>query len=165
MSKGEMYDAGTVLVKGVEHKVAVGDDGKWYAFPGGDKVSAMTREGLVKEIDRHTRKAIAKVEVPFVQLRTNRAPRRGSATGLHSRSGNVLVRWDSGETEQLRTYSNYGTLTHDLTDEQIAEYDTMRRDFADLSQRMNTFRKAHEISLPLTVRQALDAAVSGEEKD
>ena len=158
------HEAGTLKIKGVSYNVSVGDDGAWYAWPGGTKISAMTRSELGNAISRQTRKAVTKVAVPFVQLNNERGTaRRGTATGLHSRSGNTLVRWDdNGQAEQFPYYGQ-ANVTGPLTDEQVEEWAAKRRQHQMLASELREFERAHKIELAKEVRAALDKAVAGED--
>ena len=160
MSRGETFDAGTLRVKGVAYKIRVDDAGKWIACPGHEVVEADSRDALGKAIEQHTRKATAKIAVPFVQLLSDGArARRGTATGLHSGRGNILVRWSNGETGQLATYER---VVHELTEEQITWWIAKRQEATAALNELHAFEKAHEIKLASAVKEALNAAVSGD---
>lgn len=161
------YEAGSITVKGVKYQVSVDEDGTWSAYVnnGNTRVTGATKEALAKAVSRETRKAVTKVAVPFVQLGGARPEgRRGVATGLHSRSGNILVRWSNGTSEQIRSWGNSGTvLTGELTDEEIKNWSRLRSEYTALSRQLFQFENEHKIDLPKAVRQALDKAVAGEE--
>lgn len=164
MTYAETHEAGKLTVKGKSYDIFVTDAGTWVSYPGGEKVEAASRDALGKAIDKHVRKAVAKIAVPFVKFYNGMA-RRGVATGLHSRSSNLLVRWDdNGQAEQIPSWSNYGNFyTGPLTDEQLKWYADKNAERAALNREIERFTKEHEIKLPKLVREALDAAVSGEE--
>jgi len=155
----QYHDAGELIVKGVRHQIKVGNDGKWHSWPGGEQVTAETREGLAKAIDRHTRKSVATIAVPFTQLSGQRA-RHGVATGIHSRTGAVLVRWDDGETEQLHRYYGSDKIVTRLSDEDHAEWLAKREQYEAQGRWLKQFQDSRELRLENAVRVALDKAVS-----
>jgi hypothetical protein len=154
-----MHEAGELTVKGVKYQISVGDDGSWNAWVGGEQVTAESRSDLERAIARQTRKATAKIAVPFSQVGRDARIRDGVATGIHSRNRTVLVRWDNGETEQLSNYAGEKTLTG-LTDEEKAEWSAHRQAQIETAQWLYRFEKDHEIKLSVAVREALEKAVA-----
>ena len=103
------YPAGSVEKNGVTVEIFVDGRGNWKADHGGQAMHADTRDKLVEKISRATKQTTVKIALPFVQAEDkNRAYatpgvrfKHGTATGLHSANGNVLVQWDNGTKEQL----------------------------------------------------------------
>jgi ribosomal protein L35AE/L33A len=82
-------------------------------------VQAKTWDELKAGAMKATKAAATKVAVRIVLVSTSDGVKVGTATGVHGRSGNVMVRWDSGKSEQLSYYGS-GSL-YVVPDEETAK--------------------------------------------
>jgi len=106
----------TVKVAGTEYPVYIRDtDGVFFATVG---PSEQITADSYAELEKKARRIKVKFELPFTQI-TDSGVRHGTVTGLHATSGNLLVRWDNGQTEQISGWSGQGANTMPrLTDEE-----------------------------------------------
>lgn len=161
------YPAGSIRVKGISHDVLVSDGGEWIAYVNGDPVRAASKDALAKAINAQTRKATAKVSVPFTQLLTSPPSAiRGTATGLHGKSGNVLVRWQNGDTAQFSRWETSGVVNvNPVSDEEAAWWIARKKEYLKIARELHDFEATHKIDLRAAVADALQKAVSGQEED
>jgi hypothetical protein len=109
------------------------------------------------------------VDVPFTTVRFRRvdgrtvvSTKQGSATGLHSGTGNVLVRYEDGTREQLTGWKSLdANLFRPLSREDVEEYAALYRAAREASDALARWGKAHEIDLKAEVTGALDEETSG----
>jgi len=162
-----MYDAGTVTKNGVEIYVKVDTFGSWHAQVGDDKLSAKTKDELVKQIERSTKKIAQEVSVPFVSvdIRENYntgdvsfSAKNGTATGVHSGNGNVLGRWNKdGVAFQRSSYDSHQDKTfRPLTQAEYDHYKDLYRASVEASHAVGEWEKAHKINLKAEVLATLE---------
>jgi hypothetical protein len=147
------FDAGSITHKGVTVAIEVDGDGRWHAKVGNDYFSEETRDKLSAKIATAAKKATVNVSVPFTQLSTGQgygagdytiSVRSGTATGIHSSNGNVLVTWESGNKEQLR---NTGTTSIALSDDKRKEFVRLANEAKAAKNALNKFLDAHKMDL------------------
>lgn len=157
------HNAGTLTVKGHEYQVFVDDEGAWISYHNGQEVKTGSKDKLRKDLERLVRAAKVSVSVPFTVVGTTyHGPvfaRSGVATGLHSGNGNVLVRWPDGQAEQLQRYGN--TTLDASADPQ--EWLELAREAAAAQEKLKAYEQKHALQLHQAVREAVDAALKGEE--
>lgn len=157
------YPAGTLTVRGTTIEIFTDDDGQWLAYPGGGKVTAGSRDGLKAALGRHLRSAAAKVAVPFYGMTSPRPgqgparPRKGTATGIHSGSHNVLVTWEDGEKSQIGSYGSEKYLSGDIDP---AEWARLADAYLEASRAVYAFEQAHKLDLRAEVRAAIAAQLT-----
>jgi hypothetical protein len=116
------------------------------AHVAGDSVSAHTVEGLIERIKVLARKSRVRVEVPCTEIdqeeykqkiggragrslwRNGIGVRHFVITGRHSGTGAILIRFEDGETGQLRRhhFRNEPTYVRRLNAKEIEEYKRLR---------------------------------------
>jgi len=162
-----MYDAGTVTKNGVEIYIKVDTFGAWHAQVGDDKLTAPTKDELVKKIERSTKKVAQEVSVPFVSVDVRQnyqtgevsfSAKNGTATGVHSGNGNVLGRWTKdGGTFQRSSYdSRQDTTFRPLTQAEYDHYKDLYRASVEARRAVDQWEKAHKIDLKAEVLAALE---------
>lgn len=102
-----MYPAGEITGKDdTAYPIFVDNTGYWHATVGDNDLREPVRDRLRKEIEKHTKRRVVKVSVPFTQV--TQQPRddgrpmhvvQGVATGLHAANGNVLATYVRNGTE------------------------------------------------------------------
>lgn len=101
-----------------------------------------------------------KVAVPFVYhdkyARTGNGLRRGTATGIHASSRNVLIRWANGEADQLHSYGG-GDVFGGLTTADFEYYGALLEERKRIEADIRAFVSAHSIDLSKLVKTALVA--------
>jgi len=169
------WDAGTIIVHGVEVPVQVDDrSGTWNAEYAGKSLSYETRDKLEGALARLTKKTKTEVAVPVIRIQKHQGwgegnirVTRGVLTGLHSGNGNVLATWTvrgSEVKEQLTRETGTSYVGADTTDEQLKEYNRLLRLETETNEKLRTWEKAHEITPKVAVETAIDAkAGSGDE--
>jgi hypothetical protein len=126
----QRWPAGTIEVRGTKIPVFVDgtDSPTWYATVGDKEVTGNSKENLRTRAMTETKKAAAKVSVPFTAIRYPWRDKDGQAvpgeaTGIHAGTGKVLIHWPrSGKREQTDggRYQNE-MYFRPLSDEEAAE--------------------------------------------
>lgn len=96
----------TVDVRGKQFEVEVTERGDFMATFDGAQVKSETLVGLIEKLEKATKGATIKVAVPLYRLGKN-GIERGVATGIHAANGNVLIKWDAGDSEQASSFQGY----------------------------------------------------------
>jgi len=126
-----MRTALTISVAGKDLPVDISDEtGKFYVTietPGAGHGSIRLDATSFAELERKARKIKTKFEFPFTRLQADGRVQHGKVTGFHATSGNILVKWDSGDTEQLASWSSHGDVTRRLTDAEAAEVERLTK--------------------------------------
>ena len=157
------YPAGTIIVCGIATEIFTDDDGRWVAYPDGARVEAGTRDDLKTALGRQLRPAAAQVAVPFMILVSPACRgqdvtiRRGTGTGLHRRTGNVLVTWEDGEKGQISDLGAAEKCLDAGTDP--AEWLRLVHEHARVSRELRAFEQARRIDVRAGVRDALKAGL------
>jgi hypothetical protein len=162
-----MYEAGSITKHEVEIPVRVDDQGRWHATYEGNSVDASSKSALAAQVGKLAKKATVKVEIRFTILDQRsyaaaHAVKRGTATSIHARSGQVMVRWDNGSSEQL---TGYPTTLGDLTPDEATQWVTLNAAQRQATEAMSSFVKAREINLNRVVRDAIDKAAEAADKE
>lgn len=167
------YPAGTITGKDEKiYEIFVTDTGAWKATVGTKELYLDSRAALKAEIEKLTKRAVAKVDVPFTKV--SRAAdwqggairfTEGTATGIHSANGNVLATFDRrGSTmkEQItesgvdsRTSGTFFVRLEDEERETLRQLVVNKR-AADKAYRQ--FLDEYGLELKTAVTQALDNA-------
>jgi hypothetical protein len=169
-----MHPAGSVKKNGQEIDIRVDDDGRWHADVGNDRLAALTRDELVKLIDKATKKINKSVRVPFtsISVRVNynstqvtTTAKSGVATGLHSGNNNVIGRWgkDNASFQMSSWDSRDLGLYRPVTQAEYEEYKALLQASADARHAVDEWEKARKIDLHAEVVAALEKAISTEE--
>lgn len=151
------YAAGSVEKNGITVPIFVDDAGHWTAEIGGG-VWAANRDQLALKIAAQTKKATAKVSVPFTRATDGTgwgasriAVADGVATGFHSANGNILVTWtESGTKEQFKG----GNTMRPLDADQKAEFVRLAKAVQDAQKALREFDDSHKIDLRKAVEEA-----------
>ena len=110
-------------------------------------------EGLRKKLITASKNL--KVEVPFFDVHNTAS---GVATGIHANSGNILVRWANGKTDQLSSWLlRSGSVLRGLSDEEVAEFVSLKAAVVAAEGALEEFRDARDINLKQAVLDALKA--------
>lgn len=171
------WDAGTITTNGVETPVQVDDySGKWHADYAGKNLSYETRDKLEAALKRLTKQTKVEVEVHVIRVRPysgwsddggNIVVTRGTLTGLHAGTGNVLADWTvrgQSQKEQLTRDSNIVYVGGDTSDEALSEYNHIRRTIATANRAKGVWEKAHVVE-PKAIVEAAIRAKSGSDED
>lgn len=154
-----MRTAIQVQAAGQEYPVDVDEEtGIFSIYMGGDH--GHIRADSLAELTRKARKIKAKFELPFSRVSNDRVD-HGKVTGLHATNGNLLVKWDTGKSEQIPAYSGYtsGSMPR-LTDEETAEVEALLKARNDAARALDAFLKPRQYdSLKKAAQQAQTAAV------
>lgn len=151
----ENYDVGTITKNGVDVQVRFATfDGTFRAGVGEQSFSATTWDEIGAKIDKATKRVRKTVSVPFA-MASGFKVKYGTATGIHSANGNILVTWNDGTKEQIKSGSELYKPLSDMDRAELLML-TDRRDKArdDLSE----FKKMFKIDLRREVSEALDKA-------
>ncbi len=146
-------------------------DGRFEATVGDEQLFSPTWSGLEKLVDRATKRVSKLVNVPFTMIDFSRVKfgshelktivKHGSATGLHSSNGHVLVRWDkTGDRSQLTGWRDGDTPFRRLSQKEIEEYDVLYRASADAERRVREWEESHRIKLKDEVIKTLNQSTA-----
>lgn len=159
-----------VEVRGTNYPVYADARGTLGAVMGGTEYVGSSMDTLRTYMMAASRRQQVKVSVPFSKLITGTYdPERatvqhGVATGIHASSGNVLIRWQDGKTEQASGYSGY---MQPLSQDESSEYIRLHQAKAAANKALSQFEEAHELrsgkngqskGLPNAVRAAIETA-------
>jgi hypothetical protein len=166
------YPAGEIEVRGTKYPVTVSDHGIWSTDYNSTRLAGSTKEDLRIQLMSLTKRAAAKVEVRFSVLATRKyAPRGelynrlGTATGLHSANGNILVRWDDDtKADQISERYTSEYFTPPLGEAEAGELIALREAEIAARNAVSQFGKAHGITrLHDAVVKAIETAVAADD--
>jgi len=154
-----------VTKNGVTVEVNVDSTGTFTCAIADDQYSADTMANLVKQIDAATKKIAKAVAVPVTVIDFNRgglaSVNDGTATGLHSGTGNVLITWATGVKEQLTHWNVPGEIFRPLTKNEINEYVRLHGETIAAREAETAWVAAHRINVKQDVIAALKAGADG----
>jgi hypothetical protein len=154
--------------------------GSFRSSVNGDHVSADTKDELVKEIQKRARKARLKVSVPATQIDVVEKEFFGGRkqwifgvgtrdlvlTGIHSRTGKVLVKYTNGETTQVSgRWGRSSEIVKRLTKAEIEEYKKLKRAAMVATEAYAKFEKKVRLDPEKVVREAMNEAVDDPRED
>jgi hypothetical protein len=143
----------TMNVRGTKVEVHTTIDHNFAATWNNNYYSSPTWDGLRKKLLVASKNL--KIEVPFFEVRNAAA---GVATGIHTNSGNILVRWANGKTDQLSSWLlRSGSVLRGLSDEEVAEFVSLKAAVVAAEGALEEFRDARDINLKQAVLDALKA--------
>lgn len=158
-----------VEVRGTKYPVYADARGTLGSVMAGTEYVGSTMETLRNYMMADSRRKQVKVSVPFSHLHTSTygdraSVKHGEATGIHSGSGNVLIRWRDGKTEQAGGYSS--TYVQPLDADESAEYIRLQKAKAAANKAFTEFEEAHKLQcrnghstgLQNVVREAIEDA-------
>jgi hypothetical protein len=159
------FDAGSITHKGVTVAIEVDGDGFWHAKVGNEYLKEETRDKLSNKIATAAKKATVNVSIPFSQLSSGQGygyqdnyirVRSGVATGIHSANGNVLVTWEGGTKEQLKSGGN---ISVPLDEAEKGEFLKLANEAKAARAALLSFIQSHELNLrdEITEAQEKDA--------
>jgi len=163
------YTAGEIKTHGVTVPITVDDHGTWEATHAGNRLRADSRDQLATMIARATKQTTRRVSVPFVRVTRKGTSgitvRRGTATGVHSANGNILVTWVIRGKEAREQLSRYWGDTQkeffgDVSDDVLTEYHRLVIAEATARVAQREFSDKHKIQLHDLVTEALDTTES-----
>jgi hypothetical protein len=167
------YPVGTVIGKdGTEIQLFVTESGQWVAeITDGRTVTDWQRSGLVDQINKLTKRKIAKVSVPVTKVSRRQAYqgggiviRRGVLTGIHSANDNPLATWVLAGREVKEQITdgalgkNDGVYFELLAKEQIDELVGLIKAKEEAVNAYRAFVKEHGMDVRATILNALDNA-------
>lgn len=148
----------TITVRGVDFDVSVDDRGKFSVNFDGRPLTADSLAELTIKLNRATRSA--KIAIEFAALREHKVT-RGVCTGKHASNHNLLVKWETGENEQLSSWDLRACVTPDA--ETVAKYQGHESAVAAAVKARDEFVKAHAVNLRAAVDAALENAWRADE--
>jgi hypothetical protein len=162
-----MYEAGSITKHGVEIPVRVDDQGRWYATYEGNSVNASSKSALAAQVGKLAKKATVKVDIRFTTLNRriggiHGSIARGTATGIHGSTRNVLVRWDAGASEQL---TNWLTTLPDLTPDEATTWVALDAASQEAQLALDNFVRPRTIDLRRVVEAAVNKAAEAADKE
>lgn len=129
---------------------------------GGKDLYSDSWSGLAAEVDKATKIVRQKISVPFTQVGYNRGVpvfKEGTATGLHSANGNVLVTWANGNREQMsRSFGYRPDHYRPLSSGQRDELIRLATAYKEAEVALRAFEEEHKIDLKDEVGKALKNA-------
>lgn len=154
-----------ITVREVEYEVELSEGGEFSTHIGDVKVVASKVEDLKEKVSAQTRRAAAKISVPFMMVitgnaRGDRALRSGVITGVHGGNRNLMVQWGDGRKEQLSGWRVPGErMVSPMSSEEGQEY--LRLLAAEVLARkaVTDFEKTVEFD----ARAAAEAAIAAAE--
>jgi len=149
-----------IRVRGQKYTVQLDEGGVFHAYSdaGIEAATSETRRGLLDALTKQTKVAAATVSVPITRLADGKA-RHGVATGIHASTRNILVRWDDGEREQLRSVRT--DILGGMTADEGAEWASLVEAQNAAGRAIYAFRQAHKIDLFAELRAAIAAQLAG----
>ena len=167
MRDDQEYPAGQLTVKGITVEIWTTGQGKWITRLQGVKIEAETRDKLKQALARAIRAQHVTVEVPFVATEgrshggSRTVVKRGTATGVHAGSRNVLVAWADGPRGQLSGFSSDTVLDGETDPE---EWQRLLDAELEASRALAAYVKAHKLaSLYKLVTDAVHAVAADEQ--
>jgi hypothetical protein len=164
------YPAGEVEVRGTKYPLTVDDHGYWSTSYNRELVAAQTRDQVREILMNKTKRAAAKVEVRFSTLARPRYGgelynRLGSATGIHSSNGNVLVRWDDARgSEQITERYSSDYFIPPLAEDEATELIALKEAAQAAVNAVSVFETSHGATrLHTAVVEAIEAAVKSDD--
>lgn len=153
------YEVGTITKNGVDVAVSFATfDGTFRAGVGEQSFSAKTWDEIGAKIDKATKRVRKAVSVPFTVATATYSGlliKDGTATGVHSANGNILVTWADGSKEQIKSGADlFQPLSEDDRTELKILTDRRNKARDDLSE----FKQTFKIDLRREVSEALDKA-------
>lgn len=152
----------TETIDGRKVKFTVGSQsGQFKAECDGDEYTGATLDDARRSVVAALRRNRVRIALPATMLgvelsehpfhrSTNRSSSTGfrhlTITGIHSRSGNTLVRWDdTGDTEQIRLYRSHD-LVRRLSKSEEQEYKELATAKVKASEALDAFIEARKLS-------------------
>lgn len=141
---------GIVLkVRGVKYPVSLDEAGQFHASADGHACAAATLKELETKLAGMT-----KVQLSIRFGRPEQVSykpgdvviRTGTVTGIHKTQQTLLVKWDDGHRESLRSYQARNQF-RELTAQEAAEYGELVSAQLEAKRKMDEFVRAHTIDL------------------
>jgi hypothetical protein len=159
------YPAGHVELRGgVKQDVRVDDRGVWRASMGDSEYNGATKDALRERLLRATARKAVKVAVPFTILKSSygygrgKTVLRGTATGLHGRTSNILVTWETGAKEALSGYSV--TALERMSTAEEGKWLALNDARAKAAKALDNFEATRRLNLRQAVTDAIEAAAT-----
>lgn len=156
-------------ISGVEVEIHATENGYWQVrLPGDDSYGGLGQADTLEKAKQQARTALAKkkvkVSVPFTIIwhsNDTAEARRGTATGIHAKSYDVLVRYADGEAD---TIGSYGTVFRDdVPQDVIDRYILLSTEMRKKQVEMRTIENQHKLDLKKAVREAIEAEARRQE--
>lgn len=155
-------EVGTITRNGVEIPVQFNQhSGQFSATVGDQSFAEETWEAIGSRIDKATKRVRKVVSVPFVAVANTYHGLKfkdGTATGLHSSNGNVLVTWENGDKEQYKQHWSGDGVYQPLSDVERAELVSLTEAAEKARDALNEFTEPRKIKLKDLVSKALTQA-------
>jgi hypothetical protein len=145
----------TLDIRGQKVPVGVSSHGIFSAGIAGKNYSSATLDGLRASLLEASRKAAARVAVPFTATAYGDRLWDGTATGIHATTGKVLYRDSRGKNGQLEPYN---TVYRPLTEQEKAEYAGLNAALREAQEAMNDWRETRSFRVGTAVQEAVEAA-------
>lgn len=146
---------GDVVLSGKKYNICATKHGFWSIT---DEEGFSVGTGKTLEIATSKARATltkrkVKVEVPFVNSRGERSV----ATGIHVRTGDILIRTEKGEAESI---SGGGTrlrsvLSNEITDEELKRLKDLRGEIRNIDNEAREIERAYTMNLKVEVEAAI----------
>jgi hypothetical protein len=154
-------DARTLDVRGKQVPWTVNDRGIFHAEVDGVHYSDDTLDALRTKLVAATKRKAVKVHVPFVASYKPQfgsiSLRRAVVAGRHQSTGNLLIKWESGPSQQ---HADYHDALRDLSDEEFEEGARLLLTLNAADAAWKRFKTAREVNLRRTVDLAIEEATA-----
>lgn len=155
-----MAFVGTKKLSGVQYEVHANQSG-YFQITSGERVlgAGETLDKAVQAARSTLHRQKVRVSVPFIQIM---GLRRGTATGIHERSGEILVRWEDGNgakkgAETIRSYSP--VLKADVPEDTLNLMAGLQSEIDQATKRLRELESEWKITnLQSEVSKAVEAA-------
>lgn len=150
-------------IHNVEYPVSVDRLGRFHAVFDEQNMSADTLNDLREQLNSASLKArkAVKLSIPVIEV-THKGVRRGTITGTHAASGNLLVSWNGPgpvKREQISSYERHRLLDPTrLGEDGIRELAMLRE---ELGEREKRLRELTDQGMYADLRQVIEAANAG----
>jgi hypothetical protein len=139
----------TETIDGRTFDIHVNGIGQFWTLDDGDSIMAESLDLLLTKLRRMLRTERTRINIPITMLYESRAAagrdvpvyRHAVITGVHSRSGNTLVRFeDTGKSDQLSGFSSDGIMCKRLTPAQVKEFEQLAKAVTLADKAYDTFK-------------------------
>lgn len=171
------YPAGEIVRNGFTVEIFVDDVGSWIAEVGTEYLREKSRQDLEAKIAKLTKRSVVKVSIPFMRVTftgwdgAKSTFRRGTATGVHSGNGNLLVEWPplrgSGAPvrEQLNHLGSSERIFKPLTAGELETYTELSHSLREAQLAHKKFLEIHQLGINGLKDAVLKAADETEIKE
>ena len=142
------------VIRGIDIVITVDSDGWFHAGWKDERYTAQTRDELTGQLTAAAKEEDLQVAVPFCVISGHGELKRGTAHGIHSRTGSALARVEG----KAFTYRPYEPVLADLPDEIFTELAQALERKRAAEQEIERITTAHHLPLVNRITEALQAA-------